>query len=90
MLTQSCLGPEIIPGDQYRQSPNGKILAGIINRHALCVVKGMFDKKKEWSQDKGTQRQEMKKCDWFSYCEQWSYGIYWWNTRRWWKDSCTH
>ena len=46
MDANSKLGPEIIPGDPYRQSPNGNILAGIVNRHALCVVNGMKEKRK--------------------------------------------
>ena len=46
MDANSKLGPEIIPGDPYRQSPNGNILAVIVNRHALCVVNGMKEKRK--------------------------------------------
>ena len=33
----SKLGPQIIPGDIHQQSENGKILAGIIERHGLVV-----------------------------------------------------
>ena len=33
----SKLGPEIIPGDKHKQSENGRILAGIVERHGLLV-----------------------------------------------------
>ena len=33
----SKLGPEMIPGDKHHQSDNGRILAGIIERHGLIV-----------------------------------------------------
>ena len=33
----SKLGPQIIPGDIHCQSENGKILAGIIERHGLVL-----------------------------------------------------
>ena len=33
------LGPNIIPGDPHEQSENGKILAAIIKRNALNVMK---------------------------------------------------
>ena len=34
----SKLGPEIIKGDPHKQTPNGKLLASIMNRHALVVI----------------------------------------------------
>jgi hypothetical protein len=34
----SKLGPDIIRGDPHTQTDNGKILAGIIERNALCVI----------------------------------------------------
>ena len=34
----SKLGPDIIRGDPHAQTDNGKILAGIIERNALCVI----------------------------------------------------
>ena len=37
------LGPEIIKGDPHGQSGNGKVLAGILRRHALCVINGLED-----------------------------------------------
>ena len=40
------LGSNYIPGDPYPQSENGKILSGLIERHALCVVNGLEDKRK--------------------------------------------
>ena len=40
------LGPKLIPGDLYEQSPNGFMLSGILERHAQCVVNGMVDKRK--------------------------------------------
>ena len=33
----SKLGPEIVPGDKHKQSENGRILAGIVERHGLLV-----------------------------------------------------
>ena len=36
----SKLGPKIIPNDKHPMSKNGKILAGIIDRHAMFVVNG--------------------------------------------------
>ena len=46
MDANSKLGPHIIPGDPYKQSPNGKLPAGIFNSHALCVVNGLTEKRK--------------------------------------------
>ena len=40
----SKLGSEIIPNDKHNQSQNGKIFAGIINRHALIVINGLQGK----------------------------------------------
>ena len=37
---KSRLGPEGIPGDKHAISPNGKLLAAIIDRHALFVING--------------------------------------------------
>ena len=37
MDANSKLGPTIIPGDKHQQSDNGRILAGIIERHGLIV-----------------------------------------------------
>ena len=37
MDANSKLGSDLIPGDKHSQSPNGKILADIINRHGLIV-----------------------------------------------------
>ena len=42
----SKLGPSWIPKDLHAQSPNGKILAGILDRHALIVVNGLEGKSK--------------------------------------------
>ena len=36
--SNSKLGPDIIPNDPYRMSPNGKQLARIIENHALFVA----------------------------------------------------
>ena len=44
MDANSKLGPNIIPGDPHQRSPNGRILAGIIDRHGLVVVIGLMDK----------------------------------------------
>ena len=46
MDANAKLGPNIIPGDPYPQSQNGKVLAGIIDRHALCVANGLVNKRK--------------------------------------------
>ena len=40
----SKLGPDWIPKDPHEQSPNGQILAGVLERHALFVANG--DKEK--------------------------------------------
>ena len=39
MDANSKLGPAWIPNDIHAQLPNGKILAGILERHALVVAK---------------------------------------------------
>ena len=44
MDSNSKLGPEFIPQDPHSQSSNGKILAGIINRHGLIVTNGLNNK----------------------------------------------
>ena len=41
----SKMGPSFIPGDPHTQSENGKIMEGIIERHALTVANGI----KDWS-----------------------------------------
>ena len=40
MDANSKLGPEYIPKDPHEKSPNGRILANIIERHALVVANG--------------------------------------------------
>ena len=40
----SKLGSDNIPNDTHKQSPNGKLFAGIINRHALIVINGLKGK----------------------------------------------
>ena len=40
----SKLGPTFIQGDPHAQSDNGKILAGIIQRNAMCVVNSLKEK----------------------------------------------
>ena len=40
----STLGPDWIPDDPHSQSPNGKILSGIMERHALFVANGVKEK----------------------------------------------
>ena len=44
MDSNSKLGPDMIKNDPHGQSGNGKILAGIINRHGLVVANGLSDK----------------------------------------------
>ena len=44
MDANSKLGPEIIELDPHCQSNNGRILAGIIERHGLIVVNSMKQK----------------------------------------------
>ena len=44
MDSNSKLGPTIISQDPQEQSPNGKILAGIIQRHGLVVANGLGNK----------------------------------------------
>ena len=40
----SKLGPEIIRGDPHSQTPNGKLLSNIIDRHELSVIDGIQNK----------------------------------------------
>ena len=44
MDANSKLGSEFIPRDPHGQSQNGKILAGILDRHALIVLNGLKEK----------------------------------------------
>ena len=44
MDANAKLGPRFIAQDPYEQSFNGKLLAGVIERHALCVVNGLAEK----------------------------------------------
>ena len=44
MDSNSKLGPTVIPQDPHEQSPNGKILSGIIQRHGLIVANGIVNK----------------------------------------------
>ena len=44
MDSNSKLGPDMIPKDPHSQSPNGKILEGLINRHGLIVANGVTEK----------------------------------------------
>ena len=46
MDANAKLGPTYIQGDPHKQSSNGRILAELIERHALCVVNGVKDKRK--------------------------------------------
>ena len=46
MDANSKLGPNYIPGDSHDMSQNGKVLDGIIDRHALCVINGLTGKRK--------------------------------------------
>ena len=41
----SKLGPHHIPGDPHEISKNGKVLEGIIERHGLCVINGLLEKR---------------------------------------------
>ena len=40
MDANSKLGPEHIPNDPHKMSPNGYLLSGIIKRHVLYVANG--------------------------------------------------
>ena len=40
----SKLGKDWIPEDSHEQSPNGKVLSGILKRHALSVVNSLQGK----------------------------------------------
>ena len=46
MDANSKLGPNLIPGDPHAISKNGRVFEGIIERHALCVVNSLIDKRK--------------------------------------------
>ena len=39
------LGSQYVPGDPKEQTPNGSLLAGIVDRHARCVANGLQKKK---------------------------------------------
>ena len=46
-LDANCkLGKEYIPKDPKNMSGNGKIMSGIVDRHALCVANGLSGKVK--------------------------------------------
>ena len=53
MDANSKLGPALIPGDKHPQSDNGRILAGIIQRHGLLIgnalpqCEGLITRKRE-------------------------------------------
>ena len=65
------LGSNYIPGDPYPQSENGKILSGLIERHALCVVNGLEDKRKGIiTREKKTVTDVKKECNRFCDCQQ--------------------
>ena len=44
MDSNSKLGTEWIPADPHPQSPNGRLLAGVLERHGMVVVNGIIDK----------------------------------------------
>ena len=44
MDANSKLGPDFIKGDPNPQSRNGKLLANILNRHALIVANGLEER----------------------------------------------
>ena len=44
MDSNSKLGPQFIQNDPHDQSANGKVLAGIINRHGLILANGLVEK----------------------------------------------
>ena len=46
MDANSKLGPNYIEDDPHPQSKNGTVLAGIVDRHAMCVVNGVKEKRK--------------------------------------------
>ena len=56
MDSNSKLGPEIVSNDPHEQSPNGQILAGIIQRHGLIVANSINEK----CQGAITRRRETK------------------------------
>ena len=45
MDANSKLGPQLIPGYAYQTTKNGKVLECILERHAMCVVNGLRDKR---------------------------------------------
>ena len=44
MDANSKLGPELIKNDPHSQTPNGKLLSGIIGIHGLLVINGLENK----------------------------------------------
>ena len=61
MDANAKLGPDLIPNDPKTMSRNGKVLAAVMERHALSVVNGMKDKctgviTREMSTTRGIER----------------------------------
>ena len=64
MDANAKLGPRLIPNDPKNMSRNGKVLAAVMERHALTVVNGMKDKctgviTREMSTTRGIERSVM-------------------------------
>ena len=60
----SKLGTEHIPGDPNKKSENGKVLEGVLQRHALCVANGLQGKDiGVVTRERTTKRENRKKCN---------------------------
>ena len=45
MDANSKLGTQYIEGDSHAQTNNGRLLAGILDKHALTVINGLVQKR---------------------------------------------
>ena len=45
MDANSKLGAQYVEGDPHAQTKNGRLLTGILDRHALIVTNGLVDKR---------------------------------------------
>ena len=60
MDANSKLGPKYIEGDPHSQSRNGKLLADILDRHALIVLNGVKKNAQDLSLEKKAQQKVLK------------------------------
>ena len=73
MDANSKLGTEHIPGDPNKKSENGKVLEGVLQRHALCVANGSQGKVTGVVTRERTTKERTEKVQliWFMYQRTW-------------------